>query len=125
MTRDIVTTDKIAKPVGPFSAAVRANGFLFFSGLVAQDPATAKLVTGGIAAQAQQIFRNLEALLQASGKTFDNVVKTTVYLTDMANFAPMNDIYGRHFAAPFPARTTVAVRALPLGALVEIEAIVG
>ena len=124
MTIDTIRSDRLSPPVGPFSPAVRAGGFLFFSGQVGQDPATGALVQGGVEAQARQLFRNLAALLEAAGKGFGDVVKANVYLTDIGDFAPINAIYAEAFDAPFPARTTVAVAALPLGAHIEIELLV-
>jgi 2-iminobutanoate/2-iminopropanoate deaminase len=121
MARDTFTTDRIAVPVGPFSPAVRAGEFVYLSGQVAQDGTTGRLIAGDVAVQTEQIFKNLEAVLRAAGKTFADVVKVSVYLTDMADFAAMNIVYGRHFEAPYPARTTVAVASLPLGATVEID----
>ena len=123
MTRQIVTTDKIAPPVGPFSAAVRAAGLIFLSGQIALDPTSGKLIAGDVAAQTEQIFRNINAVLDAAGKSFADVVKTNVFLTNMKDFAAMNAVYERHFEAPFPARTTIAAAALPLGATVEIEVV--
>jgi 2-iminobutanoate/2-iminopropanoate deaminase len=123
MPREAVFTDSIAKPVGPFSPAVRAGGFIFLSGQVAQSPATGKLIEGDVTAQTEQIFTNLRAVLGAVGKTFADVVRVGVYLTDMKDFTPMNAVYARNFEAPYPARTTVAVAALPLGASVEVEVI--
>ncbi|MGD0142272.1 MAG: Rid family detoxifying hydrolase [Rhizomicrobium sp.] len=124
MTRQIVTTDKIAPPVGPFSAAVRAGGFVFMSGQIALDQTSGKLIAGDVAAQTEQIFRNISAILVAAGKSFADVVKTTVFLADMKDFGAMNAVYERHFEAPFPARTTIAAAALPLAATVEIEVVV-
>ena len=118
-----ITSDRLAKPVGPFSPAVRDGDRVYMSGQVAQDPATGKLIEGGVVAQTEQIFRNIEALLSAADKSFADVVKVNVYLTDISNFAAMNEVYAKHFAAPYPARTTVAVAALPLGAVVEVEMI--
>jgi 2-iminobutanoate/2-iminopropanoate deaminase len=123
--REQITTDKTAKPGGPFSAAIRRDGFTFLSGQVAEDPATGALVDGDITAQTEQIFRNLTAVLEAAGKTLDDVVRVGVYLTDMSNFAAMNSVYERSFTEPYPARTAIGVAALPLGAAVEIDAIVG
>jgi 2-iminobutanoate/2-iminopropanoate deaminase len=120
-----ITSDRLAKPVGPFSPAVRDGDRVYTSGQVAQDPTTGKLIEGGVAAQTEQIFHNLEVLLSAAGKSLADVLKVNVYLTDMQRFAEMNEVYARHFVAPYPARTTVAVAALPLGAVVEIEMIVG
>lgn len=125
MTRDVVSTDKIAKAAGPFSAAVRRDGFTFLSGQVGQDPATGALIGGDTAAQAEQALRNLTAVVEAAGKTLDDVVRVGVYLTDMADFATVNAVYERFFTKPYPARTAIAVAALPLGAAVEMDAIVG
>ena len=118
-----VTSDRLAKPVGPFSPAVRDGDRVYTSGQVAQDPATGKLIDGGVAAQTEQIFKNLKTLLTAAGKSLADVVKVNVYLTDIQRFAEMNEVYAKHFAAPYPARTTVGVAALPLGAAVEVEMI--
>ena len=123
MRREIVTTDRIAPSVGPFSAAVRAGDLLFLSGQVALDPATGKLVDGDIGAQTEQIFVNISAVLEAAGKSFDDVMKTTVYLADMKDFGAMNTVYARYFQTPYPARTTIRVAGLPLGAAVEIEVV--
>jgi 2-iminobutanoate/2-iminopropanoate deaminase len=124
MTREALTSTEVAPPVGPFSQAVRAGGFIFVSGQVAQAPATGKLITGDVTAQAEQIFKNLHAVLRVAGKTYADVVRVGVYLTDMKDFAQMNAVYARQFDAPFPARTTIAVAALPLGAAVEIDLVV-
>ena len=123
MRREIITTDRIAPSVGPFSAAVRAGDLLFLSGQVALDPATSKLVAGDIGSQTEQIFANISAVLEAAGKSFDDVMKTTVYLADMKDFGAMNTVYARHFRTPYPARTTIQVAGLPLGAAVEIEVV--
>ncbi|HXB27689.1 MAG TPA: Rid family detoxifying hydrolase [Gemmatimonadaceae bacterium] len=123
MARTAITTDKIAKPAGPFSPGIRAGDTLYLSGQVAQDPATGTLIAGDVVAQTERIFRNIEATLQAAKLTLDHVIKVNVYLTDMKNYAAMNEVYGRQFSAPYPARTTVAVVALPLGGLVELEVI--
>ena len=125
MTRETITTDKIALAVGPFSAGVRRDGFTFLSGQVAQDPATGQLVDGDAAAQAEQVLANLASVVQAAGKTLDDVVRVGVYLTDMTDFAAVNSVYAKFFTAPYPARTAIAVAALPLGAAVEMDAIVG
>jgi 2-iminobutanoate/2-iminopropanoate deaminase len=118
-----ITSDRVAKPVGPFSPAVRDGDRVYTSGQIAQDPATGKLIDGGVAAQTEQVLQNLEAILSAANKSLADVVKVNVYLTDMRNFAAMNEVYAKHFVAPYPARTTVAVAELPLGAVVEIEMI--
>ncbi len=121
MTRDAVFSDQLAPPVGPFSPAVRAGELLFLSGQVAQDPKTGTMRNGDVATQTEQILMNLQAVLKAAGKTLADVVRVGVYLTDMKHFGQMNAVYARYFAAPHPARTTVAVAALPMGASVEIE----
>jgi 2-iminobutanoate/2-iminopropanoate deaminase len=118
-----ITSDRVAKPVGPFSPAVRDGDRVYTSGQIAQDPVTGKLIEGGVAAQTEQVLQNLEAILSAANKSLADVVKVNVYLTDMRNFAAMNEVYAKHFVAPYPARTTVAVAELPLGAVVEIEMI--
>jgi 2-iminobutanoate/2-iminopropanoate deaminase len=118
-----VTSDRLAKPVGPFSPAVRDGDRVYTSGQVAQDPATGKLIQGSVAAQTEQIFHNLKVILEAADKTLADVVKVNVYLTEIRDFAAMNEVYAKHFIAPYPARTTIAVAALPLSAVVEIEMI--
>lgn len=123
MPRAAVETAHLAPPAGPFSPAARIRGPLYLSGQVGQDPATGRLVEGDAARQTEQIFRNLRAVLAAAGKDFGDVVRVGVYLTDIADFAAMNAVYARHFEPPYPARTTIAVAALPLGAAVEIDLI--
>jgi 2-iminobutanoate/2-iminopropanoate deaminase len=112
-----------ASAIGPYSHAIWAGKRLYLSGQTPVDPATGELVQGDVAAQAEQCFRNLFAVLDAAGLGPDSVVKVNVYLTDMGDFAAMNEVYARQFAQPFPARTTVAVAALPRGARIEIEMI--
>ena len=124
MSKTTITSPELAPPVGPFSQAVEAGGFLYFSGQVGQDPTTGKLVAGGIAAETERVFRNLSALLKAAGKSFDDVVRAGVFLTSMSDFVALNGVYAKHFRQPFPARTTVAVAALPLGACVEMDLVV-
>jgi 2-iminobutanoate/2-iminopropanoate deaminase len=124
MTRNAITTDELPAPAGPFSVAVHGHDLLFLSGQVAQDPATGELIDGDTGRQTEQILANLAVVLAAAGKTLGDVVRVGVYLTDMADFAAMNEVYGRHFTAPYPARTTIGVAALPLGAAVEIDAVV-
>lgn len=123
MTRHIVFTDRIAPPVGPFSAAVVVNGIFYSSGQIALDPETARLVEGDVSDQTRQVLRNLQCVLEAAGRTLADVIKANVYLADMDDFAAMNAVYERHFEAPFPARTTIQAARLPLGARVEIEII--
>ena len=122
--RTAITSPELTPPVGPFSQATEAGGFIYFSGQVGQDPTTGKLVAGGIAAETERVFRNLSAVLEAAGRSFDDVVRAGVYLADMNDFVAMNGIYAKHFSQPFPARTTIAVAALPLGACVEIDLVV-
>ena len=124
MSKTAITSPELAPPVGPFSQAVEVDGFLFLSGQVAQDPATGKVVEGGVVRETERIFQNLAAVLNAAGKSFDDVVRAGVFLTNMADFAAMNGVYARHFSQPFPARTTIGAAALPLGACVEIDLVV-
>jgi 2-iminobutanoate/2-iminopropanoate deaminase len=124
--KEQVRTDKAPGAIGPYSQAVKVNGTLFTSGQVALDPATGQLVSGGIVEQTEQVLKNIAAVLAAAGSSFEKVVKTTVFLKDMADFAKMNEIYGRYMAGEgkiAPARSTVAVAGLPRDALVEIEVI--
>jgi 2-iminobutanoate/2-iminopropanoate deaminase len=123
MVRDALSSDALAPPVGPFSPGVRAGDLIFLSGQVALSAATGRLIDGDVAAQTEQVLQNLRTLLAAAGKSFADVARVNVYLTDMKDFARMNAVYARHFEAPYPARTTVAVAGLPLGAAVEIDLI--
>jgi 2-iminobutanoate/2-iminopropanoate deaminase len=124
MSKTTITSPELAPPVGPFSQAVEAGGLIYFSGQVGLEPTTGKLVAGGIEAETERVFRNLAALLKAAGKSFDDVVRAGVFLTSMSDFVALNGVYARHFRQPFPARTTVAVAALPLGACVEMDLVV-
>jgi 2-iminobutanoate/2-iminopropanoate deaminase len=121
--KEIVLTDRGPKPIGPYSQGVRANGFLFISGQVSFDPATSEMTGTDAAQQTQRVMENLKAILEAAGSNFHHVVKTTVFLKDMNDFAAMNEVYGRYFTAAPPARSTVQVARLPKDALVEIEVI--
>jgi 2-iminobutanoate/2-iminopropanoate deaminase len=121
MERGVVTTEKAPKAVGPYVQGVKAHGFLFTAGQIGLDPATGKLVEGGIEAQTRRVLENLKAVVEAAGSSFKQVVKTTVYLTDLSHFLAMNQIYATYFEGQSPARSTVGVAQLPLGALVEIE----
>ena len=123
MPLDFVSTPRAPKAIGPYSQAVRANGFLFTAGQVALDPDRGELVAGGIAEQTTRALENLRAVLAAAGSDFSQVVKTTVFLVDMADFSAMNEVYSRAFGDHRPARSTVAVAGLPRGARVEIEVI--
>ncbi|MGE0628742.1 MAG: RidA family protein [Hyphomicrobiaceae bacterium] len=111
------------KAVGPYNLAVESAGTLYVSGQIPLDPATGKLVSGDVKAQAEQVFANVKAVLAAADLTLDHVVKATVFLTDMNDFAAMNEVYQKHMPAPYPARSTIAVAALPLSAQVEIEVV--
>jgi len=124
MTKQTIFSDKLAKAAGPISPAVRTRGFIYVSGQIGQDPATGKLVEGGVERQTEQVFANLGAVLEAASKGFADVVRVGVYLTDMDSFTAMNGIYARHFVEPYPARTTIGVAALPIGAEVEIDVVV-
>jgi 2-iminobutanoate/2-iminopropanoate deaminase len=124
MVRIAITADELPAPVGPFSMAVHGGSLLFLSGQVAQDPATGKLIEGDTGRQTEQILNNLAVVLAAAGKSLADVVRVGVYLTDMADFAAMNEEYCKHFTEPYPARTTIGVAALPLGAAVEMDVVV-
>jgi 2-iminobutanoate/2-iminopropanoate deaminase len=112
-----------ASVIGPYSQAVESGGLVYLSGQTPIDPATGALVPGGIAEQTTQVLKNLSAVLDAAGLSLDHAIKTTVFLTDMSNFAAMNLVYESFFASPYPARSTIGVQELPKGALVEIELI--
>lgn len=121
--RQIIRTDAAPGAIGPYSQAVKANGFVFASGQIPTDPATGQFVAGGIAEQTEQVLRNLSAVLEAAGSSLQQVVKSTVYLADMQEFAAMNEVYARFFANDPPARATVAAAGLPRDARVEIEVV--
>ena len=124
MSKTAITSPELAPTVGPFSQAIEVGGFLYFSGQVGQDPATGKVVEGGVVAETERVFRNLSAVLEAAGRSFEDVARAGVFLTNMSDFGAMNAIYAKHFSQPFPARTTIGVATLPLGACVEIELVV-
>jgi 2-iminobutanoate/2-iminopropanoate deaminase len=121
--RKAIASERAPRALGPYSQAIEAGGLVFCAGQVGLDPATGTLVPGGVAAEAGRVLENLTAVLAAAGLGLADVVKTTVYLVDLGEFGIMNETYGRYFVAPFPARATVQVSALPAGARVEIEAI--
>ena len=123
MKKKIIATDKAPAAVGPYSQAVRVGKMLYTAGQVAIDPAAGKMIAGDVTAQTEQVMSNLQAVLEAAGTSLDKVVKSTVFLADMADFAAMNAVYAKRFGDNRPARSTVAVAGLPLGALVEIEVI--
>ncbi len=112
-----------SSPVGPYSHVSEAEGLLFFSGQIGVDPETGKFSPGGISSETEQCFKNIKTVLESAGLTEDNIVKVTVFLTDMGSFAEMNSIYEKFFSKPYPARSTIGVASLPLGARVEIEVI--
>ena len=121
--KDIIHTEQAPKAIGPYSQAIRTNGFVFASGQIPIDPKTGEFVAGGIAEQTEQAIKNLSRVLEAAGSDLTRVVKTTVFLVDMGEFAAMNEVYGRFFSEEPPARATVAAARLPRDARVEIEAI--
>ncbi|HEX3855405.1 MAG TPA: Rid family detoxifying hydrolase [Polyangiaceae bacterium] len=123
MSREVILSLDAPKPVSAYSQAIKDGSLLFLAGQIPLDPVSGQLVTGDIAAETERIIENMRAVLTAAGASLSNVVKTTVYLTNMSDFAAFNQAYSRHFVNQPPARTTVAVLALPLGARVEIEAI--
>ena len=120
--KEIISTDKAPAAVGPYSQAIKVNGLLFCSGQIALDPASGALAGSDVKAQTEQVMKNISAVLAASGATFDDVIKTTCFLTDINDFAEFNQIYGAYFTGK-PARSCVAVSALPKGALVEVEVV--
>jgi 2-iminobutanoate/2-iminopropanoate deaminase len=121
--KDIVLTDRGPKPIGPYSQAIKSNGFVFVSGQIALDPKTGEFSAPDIKLQTEKVFENLKGILEASGASLNHVVKATVYLKDMNDFAAMNEVYARFFTAAPPARSTVQVARLPKDALVEIDVI--
>jgi len=122
--KEIISTDKAPKAIGPYSQAVRAGGFLFTAGQIALDPASGQLVEGDVARQTTRVMENLKAIVEAAGSSLDRAVKATVYLKDMGDFAAMNEVYGRYFASNPPARSTVEAARLPRDVRVEIDLIV-
>ena len=121
--REAVSTDGAPKAIGPYSQAIKAGGFLFVSGQIPLDPSTGQVVDGGIDVQARRVMDSLAAVLAAAGTSMANVVRTTIFLADLADFAVVNEIYGSYFEAPAPARATVQVARLPRDVRVEIDAI--
>jgi len=121
--RQVISTDRGPKAIGPYSQAVRANGLVFLSGQIPLDPNTQQLISGDIAAQTERALQNISGILEAAGSSIGQVIKTTVFLKDMNDFAAMNAVYGRYFTAHPPARSTVEVARLPKDVLVEIEVI--
>lgn len=124
MNRQTVETDQAPAAIGPYSQAVAVDGILYVSGQIPLDPGSGEIVAGGVSAQATRVLENLKAVVEAAGGDMSKVVKVTIYLTDMSQFATVNEIYGSFFCAPFPARACVEVSALPKGVGVEMDAIV-
>lgn len=118
-----ISTQNAPAAIGPYSQAIEINGFVYASGQLPIDPATGAFPEGGVKEQTRQSLLNVKAILEEAGLALSNVVKTTVYLADMGDFAAMNEVYSQFFAQPFPARSAIAVKALPKGALVEVEVV--
>lgn len=123
MSKQIIKTDKAPSPIGPYSQAVKANGMVFLSGQVAFDPASGELRIGDVQTETHQVMKNLAAVMEEAHITFEHVVKTSIFLSDMAHFAQVNEVYGSYFKGDYPARETVAVKQLPRGVNVEISMI--
>lgn len=123
MARDVIQTDKAPKAIGPYSQAIASNDTVFLSGQIPLDPATGEMVPGDVSAQTEQVMKNLSAVLSAAGCTFANVVRCGIFLTDLADFGKVNEVYAKYFPANPPSRSTVQVVALPRGARVEIDCI--
>ncbi|MGA2510790.1 MAG: RidA family protein [Candidatus Acidiferrales bacterium] len=122
--KEIISTEKGPKAIGPYSQAIKANGFIFTAGQIALDPATGQVVEGDVARQTVRVFENLKAIVEAAGSSLDHAVKATVYLSDMGDFAAMNEVYGRYLSQNPPARSTVEAARLPRDVRVEIDLIV-
>ncbi|MBI3668717.1 MAG: RidA family protein [Acidobacteria bacterium] len=121
--REVIATDLGPKAIGPYSQAIKANGFIFVSGQIPLDPRTQQLVDGDVTRQTERVLENLKGIVEAAGSSLDRAVKTTVYLKDLGDFAAMNDVYGRYFASNAPARATIEAARLPRDVRVEIELI--
>lgn len=124
MTKEIIFTENAPKAIGPYSQAVKSGGFLFVSGQVALNPSTGDLMNSSIEEQAEQVIKNLSAICEAANTNLSNIVKLTIYITDMSDFSIVNNAMESHFESPYPARATVEVSALPLGVNVEMDAVV-
>ena len=121
--KQVISTNNAPAAIGPYNQAIKAGNFLYASGQLGIDPLSGDFVAGGVTEQTEQVFENIKAVLAEAGLLLANVVKTTVFLSDMADFSAMNEVYAEHFQAPYPARSTVAVKTLPKNGLVEIEVI--
>ena len=124
MSKEIISTTNAPQAIGPYSQAVKTNNLMFISGQIPMDPTTGNLVEGSIEDEANQVLKNLKSICEAAGYSLDDAVKITIFLTDLGNFAVVNDVMKEHFSEPYPARATVEVSGLPLGVNVEIEAII-
>jgi len=125
MTRNIIKTDHAPAAIGPYSQAVKHGNTVYLSGQIALDPKTMEVVSGDISAQAHRVFLNLRAVCEAAGGSLDDVVKVNIYMTNLGDFASVNQVMAEYFSEPYPARATVGVAALPLGVEVEVEAVLG
>jgi 2-iminobutanoate/2-iminopropanoate deaminase len=123
MAKEVVATKQAPAAIGPYSQAIKANGFVYTAGQIAIDPASGNVIEGDVRQQTERVCQNLKAILDAAGSGFDKVVKTTVFLKNMSDFAAMNEVYGKFFTQPAPARSTVEVAALPKNVLVEIDVV--
>lgn len=123
MRKEVIHTDKAPAAIGTYSQAVKAGDTVYLSGQIPLNPATMQLVDGGFEAQTVQVFENLKAVTEAAGGSLNDIVKLTIYLTDLANFAKVNEVMGRYFAEPYPARAAIGINALPKDSLVEMDAI--
>jgi 2-iminobutanoate/2-iminopropanoate deaminase len=123
MMREVIATEQAPQAIGPYSQAIRAQGLIFTSGQIALDPATAQIIAGDVSAQTDQVLKNLAAILHASGSSLEKVLRCTVFLKNMGDFAAMNEVYGRYFKQSPPARSTVEVARLPKDVLIEIDVI--
>lgn len=121
--KEVINTDKAPQPIGPYSQAIKSNGFLYVSGQVGVDPISRKLVEGGVEAEVVQIMANIKAILSAAKLDLNHVVNTNIYMKDLSYFQKVNEIYGKYFSGSFPARTTIGVANLPIGANIEITVV--
>ena len=124
MSKEIISTENAPQAIGPYSQAVKAGGLMFISGQIPLNPETGDLVSGSIEDEANQVLQNIKSICEAAGHGMEDIVKITIFLTDLGNFATVNDVMKKHFSKPYPARATVEISGLPLGVNVEIEAIV-
>ena len=125
MTREIIKTGDAPAAIGPYSQAVRHGDTVYLSGQIPLDPATMQLVEGDVAVQTHRVFRNLRAVCEAAGSSLDGIVKLNIYMLDLGHFAQVNEVMAKYFSEPYPARATVEVQGLPLGAQIEVEAVLG